>query len=1007
MALKDLFVPKWKHSSVEVRLSALDAVCNDLQILMEITETDSSPQVRMAAIKKIEDEPFLERITKSEKDEQVLEAAKKQREILLKKIITTSRDQQAAVAALEKFDNEKVTASYLCDNSCDVSVQRRLIKQIKSPQLLSKLTEHECAFEVAEQIVEQIAEKEYLQRIARKASNKKIRTIAQEKIDALFTDPGIREREITTILKQCCSGMDIQVVPHNYDQAVALLDVSKNVWNKYDPERCHPLAETYAAAEQLLVDRMKHADDQKNILAILEQLCGQAEQKINEPEDTLRAELDLLQTQWEAVDRTIIMDMVTVSLDDRFKAACDKMRLAIKTSEMALDQVRLWQESLEQACEELERFVGSSAAPDDRLWHRLLAAWDTHCSKHAPDESLKKRVADAKVTYREKENAEIALEHNRQQDEINRVERLVAEMELLAQTELQYMGSRYQKVVRLKQEWDTLHPSCRARKAELHGRFKTACDNFMSSFHEYRVQNSWGEWAGENAQKKLLEEIEQFKSRIDQGESLRKIARKVTVFDSQWRQAARGKSGISEMDERYSGIREHLFSLAQTRKNELYEQLKTVLAASDDGNQTETVKAIQKEWNDIGYLPQELEKDLPDLFYGLCNAFFAQRKEQYQKYSEELDKNSAIREVICAEADKLAQSSEWKSTKDAFTRLQQQWEESWPAPHKRSQELWVQFSRSRELFFERYHAFQNENDKVKEDLCLQAEQLLSQLGDGEPEVQGAQDNPESSTSAPATDLEGVAVDGAASVGNAACSSQAVPAETAQVNYGHVLNGALRLRKSWKESGPASMERSGELWERFNGTLNSMFSIIDQEHKRNFDRKEALVKEAEAVALSEEWDSASNRFQEIRAEWKSCRPAARRDEQMLWSRLQEAGDTFFGRRRAHFDSRKDIIREKLLEKERLIAELEIMVFIAGKSPLQKTAQNQSAAEILKKGIDLRNQFVVEGDSEKTYNNIKKRALDIIDIWEKGEQPSGREFYELERRFDELLDILKRR
>jgi hypothetical protein len=229
----------------------------------------------------------------------------------------------------------------------------------------------------------------------------------------------------------------------------------------------------------------------------------------------------------------------------------------------------------------------------------------------------------------------------------------------------------------------------------------------------------------------------------------------------------------------------------------------------------------------------------------------------------------------------------------------------------------------------------------------------------------------------------------------------------KVNFGSILSAAIKLQKTWKESGPASAERSDELWERFNGTLKKVFSFVDEEHRKNFELKEAVVKEAEALAVSEDWDQASNRFQELRAQWKTIRPAAYRDDQALWKRLQTAGDTFFGRRRAYFDNQKSMVREKLDEKEALITELEIMVRIAGKSHLLKTSPNQSAAEVLKMGIDLRNRLIVDGDPEKTYNNIKKRAFEIIDIWEKGEQPRGKEFYQLERRFDELLDILRRR
>jgi hypothetical protein len=1009
MALKDLIVPKWKHSRVEVRLAAIDTISNDLKIIREIAETDLSPQVRIAAIKKIEDEQLLGTIIQFEKDEQVLETARKQRESFLKRVIATSNDQQAVISALEKYGNEKAIASYLCDHNPDIAVQRKLFHLIKSHQLLAKITEHECASEIAEEIVLQITEKEYLERIAQRASNKKIRTIAQDKIDKLFADPHAEEREITRKLKLCCTGLDIQVSPKNYSQAIELLEISRNIWNKYDPQRQHSLAVSYAAAEKVLTDRIEHAEAQKIVLEMLENICLKVELLTQEPDVSLEEHFEHLQMQWNTVDRTIIQDLLTVSLDDRFKTVCTKIASAIKASKEAREQVRRNKELLEQACGELELFADSSAAPDERAWQRLLAHWDTLCSKHTPDEVLKRRFIDAGKRYREKIDAKVQLEKSEQQDEIEYVERLVMEMESIAQTAPQYARSRYLQAVRLKKEWDKSWPMASVRKAALQSTFANAYESFMAMYHELQEQSSWQHWANEHVKTKMLDDFEGLENTIKQGESLKKIARKLSLFESQWRRASGGERETKELNDRFSAIRDRIFSLALAKKTELLETLKTVLAQSEESNQTEEIKSLQKQWNDIGYLPPELENDLPDTFYGLCNGYFEQRKEQYQKYSEEIEKNIKIREEICTDAEKHSGSTDWKAAKDVFTQLQNRWDESWPAPHKKSQELWLQFSKNRDLFFERYHAFQTENDKRKEELCTEAERLLARLSVEEPVLTDEETETEIVASGPdfengsTGEAESETTVNEPSTETGAGEMVSVP----KVNYGGILNAAIKLQKSWKENGPGSKERSEELWERFNGTLRNVYTIIDEEHRKNFELKETLVKEAESIALSDDWDCASARFQEIRDTWKSVGQAARRDEQVLWKRLQAAADTFFGRRRTHFDSKRKMVRQSIEEKEQLIAELEIMVRIAGKSHLLKTSQNQSAAEILKKGIDLRNQLVVDGDQEKTYNNIKKRALEIIDIWEDGEQLRGKDFYELDKRFDELLEILKRR
>lgn len=1009
MALKDLIVPKWKHSRAEVRLAAIDTICSDPKILQEIAKTDLSAQVRIAAIKKIEDEQFLRTIMQTEREEQVSDVAKKQWESMLKKIISSSGDHQVVVSALEQYGNEKATAAYLCDHNPDISVQRKLIAQVKSPQLLARITENECAFEIAQSILSQIGEKEYLERIAQKASNKKIRMLAQEKIDTLFADPLAQEREVTRKLKLCCTGMDIQVSPQSYGQALELLEVSRNVWKKYDPQRQHPLAQSYADAEKDLTERIRIAEEQKVILEILEGICRSAEELGNSPDDMLEERFEQVQIQWNAVDRTKIQDILTVSLDDRFKRACSKAASAVKALIEAREQLLRHQETLELACSEIELYVNDSTALDEKTWRRMVANWKRLDAKHSADETLKKRFSDAEKKYQEKIDSKVQLEESELQDEIESVERIVSEMESIAQSEPQQIRSRYLQAIHLRKEWDKPRPRARKRTSELQETFMNAFENFMTLYHELKEQNSWHQWANEHVKMKIIDEIAALELSLQQGESLKKIARKLSLFENQWRRASGGERETKELDERFSSIRDRIFSLAVAKKTELLGMLKAVLARTDDSNQAEEVKSIQKQWNEIGYLPPEAEKDLPDTFYGLCNTYFEQRKEQYQKYAEEVEKNIKIREEICSEAEKLAGSTDWKTGKDVFTQLQKRWDESWPAPHKRSQELWGLFSRSRDQFFEQYHAFQTENDKQKEELCQQAEQLLARLDVDDSVL--TEEELETVVIESVSDVENDTAPGGQLESTVVESSQQSDADEvdkcSRVNYGSILSAAIKLQKFWKEGGAGTKERSEELWERFNGTLRNVFAIIDEEHKKNLEPKEFLVKEAESLAMSEDWDGTSGRFQEIRNQWKSIGQASRRDEQALWKRLQAAGDTFFGRRRAHFDSRKNTVRKSIEEKQHLIDELEIMVRIAGKSHLLKTSQNQPAAEILKKGIDLRNQLIIDGDPEKTYNNIKKRVFEIIDMWESGELLRGKDFYELDKRFDELLGILKRR
>jgi hypothetical protein len=982
MALKDLLVPKWKHSRIDVRLAAINGSETDLKILGEIAKTDVSPLVRMAAIQKIEDEPLLAAIIQSERDREVLECAKKCQEALLKKIIATSHDLLAVFAALKKYDNEKVTAAYICEHELDIETQRTLVGYLKSPQILAKLTENRCALEIAEYIVEQISEKESLKRIAQNASNKKIRSLAQNKIDVLFADPLAAEREITKKLQQCCTGMDISVSPQNHDQAVALLDITHNLWNKYDPQRQHPLAETYACAEKILLDRIEHCNVQKSVLQALETVCLHAEESLPEPVDSLKEKLEQLQTQWAAVDCSVLEGFPLQKFQDRFNTATNVLVSRINIGKQELERLHRHQENLEQCCNELQNYIAGKVAHNEKNYRLIVSKWETLCATGAPVESIQKRFTDLSNEFQEKITIQAESERIEQQNEIEYVHRLLTDMESIAKATPHQLVARQREAAQIKREWEKPYPLARACKRELESAFMQAYGSFANAYQEFKEQESWHQWANEQVKDKILVEIEQVENQLKQGESFSNLPRKLSIFSSQWRRAE-GTDKSKEIDGRFSEVCSRIFSLLLVQKTALLETLKAILAKESDHDCAEEIKTIQKQWNDIGYLPSELEKDISEIFYSLCNAFFEQRKEQYQKYNLELHANGAIRDEICAEAEKTANSTDWKTAKETFSQLQQKWDESWPAPQKGMREQWMRFSKSRDLFFERYDAFKTENDSRKEALCENAELLLARCEKKETPLLPV--NGESDNSA-----ETVLV-----------SAEEIP----NVNYDHILKDAIELQRNWKESGPASKARSEELWQRFNTSLNKVFAVINDEHSKNYLRKETLVKEAEELASSDEWDLVSQKFSDIRSAWKTIGPVARRDAQPLWNRLQTAGDTFFGRRKAYFDALKGNLKKQIDQKELLLAEMELLVRIAGKNDMLKTSQTQSAAEILKKGIELRERLVVDGDPEKTYNNIKMRAFEIIDIWESEEILKSKAVYQLEKRFDDLLSILK--
>ena len=64
MGLKDLFLPKWKHSDSDVRLTAVKKL-TDQRVLAEIAKNDGDWNASQAAVEKLTDQTLLADLAKT------------------------------------------------------------------------------------------------------------------------------------------------------------------------------------------------------------------------------------------------------------------------------------------------------------------------------------------------------------------------------------------------------------------------------------------------------------------------------------------------------------------------------------------------------------------------------------------------------------------------------------------------------------------------------------------------------------------------------------------------------------------------------------------------------------------------------------------------------------------------------------------------------------------------------------------------------------------------------
>ena len=120
----------------------------------------------------------------------------------------------------------------------------------------------------------------------------------------------------------------------------------------------------------------------------------------------------------------------------------------------------------------------------------------------------------------------------------------------------------------------------------------------------------------------------------------------------------------------------------------------------DWDEKTAEVLALQEDWRKIGFANKKVNTQLFERFRATCDVFFKAKTAFYQQMREEQNANLAKKEALCAKAEALKDSTEWRKTTDLLVNLQKEWKTIGAVPHKQSNAIWERFRAACDAFFE-------------------------------------------------------------------------------------------------------------------------------------------------------------------------------------------------------------------------------------------------------------------------------------------------------------------
>lgn len=235
-----------------------------------------------------------------------------------------------------------------------------------------------------------------------------------------------------------------------------------------------------------------------------------------------------------------------------------------------------------------------------------------------------------------------------------------------------------------------------------------------------------------------------------------------------------------------------------------------------------------------------------------------------EEIKKAIDENLALKEKICAEAEHLLETSEWKNATEKLRDLQKQFKDLASVPDLRNDEYKERFEKNKDEFFKRKQAnFEHfeqdllDNLSKKLDLCEKAESLQH-----------------------------------------------------SAEWKKTTDVYQELNEEWKKIGMVPKHRMEELWFRFNTAKDIFFNNkrehfgeIKTEQEGNLQLKLAIIEKAEQLKDSKDWKKTSEAYNQLMEDWKKIGRVPHDKSDEVWNQFLEIKNHFYHHKDAHYNTIK--------------------------------------------------------------------------------------------------------
>lgn len=293
----------------------------------------------------------------------------------------------------------------------------------------------------------------------------------------------------------------------------------------------------------------------------------------------------------------------------------------------------------------------------------------------------------------------------------------------------------------------------------------------------------------------------------------------------------------------------------------IIEKLKILIDNAEPSTMYNEFREIQNEWRIIGQIPRSKYNDVWQTYHHHVERFYDLLHLNRDFIDLDFKHNFEEKTKLVETAEKLA---EMEDVDKAFRELQvlhRMWKEDiGPVAREYRDEIWDRFSNATKKIHHKRHEIQKVLDSKFEENIDKKLLVIEKI-------------------------KSINIDNMSS----------------HKEWQNIIKKVEHFRKDFFAVGRVPSSKNEEIWNLFkdatrdfNRAKNAFYKDIKKEQNENFTKKMHLVEQAESLKESEDWNTVTDIFKKIQADWKKIGHVPKKDSDEIWKRFKDACNHYFDR-----------------------------------------------------------------------------------------------------------------